>query len=115
MPAYQGVNYIRLFTLRKCSDNSPVDITNWEFLSHIRDSRDDETILMVLSTANGGWTVIDGVNGRLQMSIRPNMGLLPTGKMIFDVLRTDIVTGPYWIFEAVFLVKRPVTRIPVVV
>lgn len=111
MPAYQGITYVRLFTICRCIDNSPIDITGWEFLSQIRDSREDETVLMELSTANGGWTVIDGPNGRLQMSIRPEMGTLPVGKMVFDVLRTDITSGMYWIFEAVFIVKKPITRV----
>jgi hypothetical protein len=112
MPCYQGTRYTRNFRIRSCSTDAPVDISTWEFRGMIRDNRDDPDPLIELTTANGGWLVINGPGGQLQFTISPAQSLLlPTGRMIMDVLRTDLVLeGPIWVFEATFQVKLPITR-----
>ncbi len=78
----------------------------------VRDSRDDPTFLVELTTANGGFQVLDGINGRLQFTIPPDQTLtLPVAKVLMDVERTDdVIQGPIWLFEATFQVKKPITR-----
>lgn len=112
MPCYQSTRYTRNFTIRKCSDGTPVDVTGWEFRSQIRDNRDDPNYLVELTTANGGWLVMNGLGGRIQFTLSPNQTLLlPLSRVMMDVERTDLVgEGPIWLFEATFQVRKPITR-----
>jgi hypothetical protein len=112
MPCFQGTRYTRNFQLLYCSSNTPIDITGWEFRGMIRDNRSDPDFLVELTTANGGFLVINGTSGRLQFTLSPiQTASLPTGRVMFDVERTDLVVeGPIWIFEASFKVKTPITR-----
>ena len=113
MPCFQGTLYVRTFQLRSCSTNLPIDISNWTFRSMIRNEREDEIPLVELSTLQGGVTVLDGPNGRMQFKLVDDETLiLPLGRVKFDVERTDFdpIQGPIWLFEASFLVKRPITR-----
>ena len=112
MPCFQGTRYTRNFRIRRCSDEAPIDISGWTFQGMIRDNRDDPLPFVTLTTANGGFLVINGPGGQLQFTLAPDQSiLLPIGRMMMDVVRTDLtVEGPIWIFEATFQVKLPITR-----
>lgn len=105
MAIYQGAIYTKVFQLPGVGD-----ITGWEFKSQFRTRLDGE-VLLELTTGNGGWTVIDGPNAYIKMSILADQSEdLPVGKIIFDVERTDIDPGPVWLFSGKVPVKQPVTR-----
>ena len=113
MVCFQGTRYNRNVTIRHNDANeSPVDITSWEFRAMVRDNRDDPTPLLTLTSAGGSFLIVDGVGGRLQITLTPAETLsLPVGMMMIDVERTDNVSqGPIWLFEAKFPVKKPITR-----
>jgi hypothetical protein len=79
----------------------------------LRDERVDTEPLVTLTSAQGGIVVLDGPKGRMQFTlVDDDTILLPTGRVIFDVERTDFsgTSGPIWLFEASFLVKKPITR-----
>ena len=109
MPAYQGTYYAKTFIIQD-SSGDPIDISTWEFESHLRD-RVDTAVLLELTTANGGWAVTDGPNGTVEMRITADQTAeLPVAKLVSDVLRTDVSPGPTWLFSMKFSVKQPVTR-----
>jgi hypothetical protein len=109
MPVYRGTYYTVGFTF-KDSDDAVIDITGWTFESDIKENRADTTALVNLTTANGGFAVTDGPNGRLEMRMTAvQTALLPVGRMVFDVLRTDPANGPVYYFGGSFKVKTPVT------
>jgi hypothetical protein len=111
MPAFQGTRYTRNVALRSCSTNAPINIESWEFRGMIRDSRNDPEQLITLTSANGGFNIIDAVNGRLQFTLSPAQTIiLPVGRMMMDVERTDHIDGPVWLFELTFQSKTPITR-----
>lgn len=109
MAAYQGTYYSVVFALDS-RDGTRVDITGWEFSADLRDTRASAELIN-LTTANGGFTVLDGINGQMSLNITAEQTLtLPTGRIVFDVLRTDAVPGPVYVFGGSFIVKQPVTR-----
>ena len=109
MPAYQGTYYSKTFAF-KDENEDPVDITGWEFSADLRDRVGTEELLS-LTTANGGFTVTDGANGLVTMAITADQTAeLPTKRLVFDVLRTDVTPGPLWLFSGKFTVRQPVTR-----
>lgn len=112
MPAFQSTRYTRNVMLKSQSTGGPIDITGWEFRGMIRDARDDPNPPLVeLTTANGGFIIVDGMNGRLQFTLSPlQTAGLPIGRMMFDVERTDHIDGPIWLFELSFQSKKPITR-----
>ena len=111
MPVYQGTHYSRMFTFRDKADNTPIDVTGWTFEAALRDNVDDAEPLLTLTSANGGMSVFDGANGRVEFIITSEQTeALPTGTIVFDVLRTDIDPGPVWLFGGKFPVRKPVTR-----
>ena len=113
MPCFQGTLYVRTFQLVECSTKEPIDISGWTFRSMLRDDRSDAEPLVTLTTEQGGITVLDGPNGRIQFVLTDDeSSLLPVGRVVFDVERTDFNpgTGPIWLFEASFLSKKPITR-----
>jgi hypothetical protein len=109
MPAYTGTYYVKKFTIK--NSTGPINLTGWTFESKIRD-RNDTAVLLDLTTANGGWVVTDGPNGKLELRITAaQTAAFPVpSKLIFDVLRTDISPGPVYVFGARFSVKQPSTR-----
>lgn len=110
MPVYRGTYYVKQFTFTDATTEDPIDISNWEFSSDLRDRNDTEELLN-LTTANGGWAVTDGPNGVCEMRITADLTAeLPVAKLVFDVLRTDVSPGPVWLFAGRFSVKEPVTR-----
>jgi hypothetical protein len=110
MSIYQGTYYARTFAIED-TDGNPVDITGWEFESDFRTRASSTTELLNLTTAGGGWAVTDGPNGQLEIRITAiQTEALPTGRLYFDVLRTDIVTGPRFMFQCRVRVRQPVTR-----
>jgi len=112
MPIYRGTYYPRVFLFTD-KNGVAVDITGWEFLAHFKGAKTDpDPPLLELSTANGGWEVTNGPAGQLQMNILSDKTpLLTSSKVYFDVLRTDAVPGPMWLFEASVPVKDPITHV----
>lgn len=111
MAAYQGTYYAIAFQLLDSAGDPYADITSWEFSADIRDNRTDSTEELSLTTANGGFVVTSGANAQFEMRMTAAQTLsLPTGRMVFDVLRTDASPGPVYLFGGSFKVKQPVTR-----
>lgn len=111
MPAFQSDYYVRGFVLKDSNTAAPVDITGWALQAQVRENLDDVTALLDLTTANGGLAITSGVGGRFEIRITAvQTALLPVGRVVFDVRRTDITPGPLWLFGGSFKVKQPVTR-----
>jgi hypothetical protein len=112
MTIHQGDAFQQNFTLTSKTTRAPVgDITGWTFEAQFRVELGDEVALATLTSENGGFAVIDGPNARLQMIVTAEQtATFPVGKVVFDVLRTDVVPGPVWYFGGHAKVKRPVTR-----
>jgi hypothetical protein len=109
MAIYQGTYYAKSFII-KDTDGVVQDISGWEFEADLRDRVDTE-VLLTLTTANGGFVVIDGAAGRFELRITADLTVdLPKAKLVFDVLRTDASPGPVWLFAAKVPVRQPVTR-----
>jgi hypothetical protein len=86
------------------------NITGWQFQSSLKESRNDTAALVTLSTGNGGFVVTDGPNGRVEMRLTAaQTELLPLGRVVYDVLRTDQANGPVYYFGGDLKVKQAVT------
>jgi hypothetical protein len=111
MPVYQGAAFTKVFIIKDKTTNTPIDITGWEFQAQFRDRVDDANYLVQLTSDDGNFVVTDGPNGQITMTLTAEeTALFPTGKIVFDVLRTDPTPGPLWLFGGRFPVKQPVTR-----
>ncbi len=112
MPCYQGTYYTKTFLLKNASDATAIDVSGYEFEMHIRDQPEDDAPLLELTTANGGIDVGDNPSaGQVVLALTAaQTASLPVGKMHFDVLRTDQVNGPTYLFGGRFLVRQPITR-----
>lgn len=113
MPVYRGTYYARTFIFTDEND-APVNITGWTFRAMFRAAKEDvNPPLLELTTANGGWVVSNGAGGLLLMKIlAADTDDIPAdvGKLLFDVLRTDPVPGPIWLFEGSVPIKAPITH-----
>lgn len=115
MPAYQGAYYAKSIALKLKSDSSPINITGWTFRAMLRtrDAPIEDLPLLELTSANGGFAILNAAAGRFSMIITALQTLtLPEGVILFDVMRTDIVPGPVFQFEGQLTVKKPETRDP---
>ena len=111
MAAYQGTYYAVPFQLLDDAGAPVADITAWQLSADIRDNKTDTAELLSLTTANGGLAVTNGPQARFELRITAvQTALLPLGRMVFDVLRTDASPGPVYLFGGSFPVKQPVTR-----
>lgn len=109
MAVYQGTYYAKSFLL-KHSDGTAYDVSGWTFQCQLRD-RVDTVSLLELTTANGGFVVVDGPTGEVSLRITAvQSALLPVARLVFDVLRTNASPGPVWQFGGKLSVRRPVTR-----
>jgi hypothetical protein len=109
MTTYQGTYKAYPFRMTSKTSGSP-DISSWTFHAKIRDKL-TSAVLLDLTSANGGVVVTDGLNGRLELRMTAvQTATLPVARLLFDVLRTDAVPGPVWLFGGAFKVKTPVTR-----
>lgn len=111
MPIYRGTYYSRTFVFTD-EAGAPIDITGWTFRSMWRAAKaDPNPPLLELTTASGGFVVANGPGGLLTMKLlADDTPLLVGGKAYFDVLRTDAVPGPIWLFEGNVPVKDPITH-----
>lgn len=110
MPVFQGTYYTREFLLKNSVDSSAIDVSAWTLHCEVRASLDGD-VLLDLTTANGGFVITNGPAGAISMAMTAaQTALLPVGRMLFDVLRTDANPGPVWQFGGRFPVKQPVTR-----
>lgn len=113
MPIRRGTFYSRTFLITQ-PDGTPEDITGWEFLSQFKAGKEEANPSLVeLTTANGGWVVSNGPGGVLVMNVSAaNTNLLTADKVFWDVIRTDVVPGPLYLFEASVPVKDTITTLP---
>lgn len=110
MAAYQGTFYVIPFAF-KATDGSAIDITDWTFSADIREKRRDETELLSLTSENEGFVTTEAALGRFEMRITAEQtAALPTGRLVFDILRTDASPGPLYVGGGAFRVRQPVTR-----
>ena len=110
MAIHKGTYWTGHFTLKDTS-GAVINISGWEFEADLRYAIEDDSAALRLTTANGGFAVLDGPNGRLEMRVsEAQSSSLEEGKILFDVLRTDAVPGPIWLFRAMVPVKLSVTR-----
>jgi hypothetical protein len=111
MAAYQGTYYAIALTLKSAADDSPINVTGWTLEADVKRDRKDEAALLTMTTENGSFAIIDGAAGRLEFRLTAEQtALLPVGKLVYDVLRTDADPGPRYVFGGSFRVKTPVTR-----
>jgi hypothetical protein len=108
LAVFQGTVHTISFLLK--ASGSPIDITGWTFSAKLKDNRADSTALVTLTSANGGFVIADATAGRLQMVLSAvQTAALPTGRIVFDVLRTDGTNSPVYIAGGSFQVKASVT------
>jgi hypothetical protein len=116
MTVFQSGYYSKGFTFTQASNGAALNITGWTFHAQFRTSLTDPTVQLDLTTANGGFAVTDGVNGRVELRItKTQAALLPKGKLVFDVFRTDAGaapngTDPVFQFSGSLQVGQAVTR-----
>lgn len=109
MAIYQSTAFNVIFTIKQ--NSTAVDITGWTFEADFRTSADSSTTLLTLTTANTGFTITSAGSGLVRMTLTAvQTAMLPVGKVVFDVMRTDISPGPERLFGASTKVKLPVTR-----
>lgn len=111
MSVYRDTYVTRGFKLQTKA-GQPIDITGWTFSADVRIKVDDVQPVVELTTANGGFAVTDGPNGRFEMRMLESVTekYTPNTNYVFDVLRTDANPGPVWLFSGKFKAKQPVTR-----
>lgn len=110
MAIMQGT-FVQKYINMKASDGTPIDITGWTLRATLRKSPTDPVSLADLTTENGGFVLVDAVNGRLAFVLDETLTVvLPVGRIHFDVLHVNAPEGPVWIFGGSFIVKQPVTR-----
>ncbi|HLL28968.1 MAG TPA: hypothetical protein VKT73_15130 [Xanthobacteraceae bacterium] len=107
--AFQGSYFSAEFTIT--DGTNPIDITGWTFDAQFRARVTDDQILLELTTANTGFQMIDAPNGRFRIQMTEEQTEnLPEGKLVFDIMRTDLSPGPRWLCSGKLKVKKPVTR-----
>lgn len=111
MAIYQDTYYAQVFALSV--SGVPVNISGWSVEMMLKTSFADVTPLLTLTTANGGLVIVDGPNGRLQVTLtQAQTSALSLGRVRFDAIRTDNgVPGPTYLFGGSFKVLQPVTRV----
>lgn len=93
MPIYQGTQFSKAIQFRQRSDDTPLDISTWEFEATFVDV-DGETVL-VASTGGGHFELFDPENGWVRLKLTaPQTEALPLGRIKAAVLRTDDDDGP---------------------
>jgi hypothetical protein len=104
--------YVARGFILKNKAGQPINITDWTFEADLRIKVDDPTPVMTLNTANGGLVVTDGPNGRFELRMLADQtdDFVANTTYIFDVVRTDAVPGPIWLFSGKFKARQPVTR-----
>jgi hypothetical protein len=108
MTIYQGTLYEAFFTFTETDLTTPVDISTWTFEADFRQYVESTTTLLTITS---GFEVVDGATGRLRLQLlAAETELLPEGKVVFDVHRTDDDPGPRWLFRGTVKVRQSVTR-----
>lgn len=109
MSVHRGAIWTQRFVLKYASTGLPIDITGWEFKADFqRTPTSDE--LVTLTSANGGFSIISALDGTFQMLLTDDQTeLLPVGRVKFDVIRTDAIPGPVFLFGGSIKVKELVS------
>ena len=110
MAVMQGTVVQKYLNLKN-NDGTPVDITGWTLHATLRVQPTAPDSLGELTTENGGFALVDPINGRMAIVLDDSLTVnLPVGRVYFDTLRVNGPAGPVWLFGGNFLVKQPVTR-----
>lgn len=110
MAIFQGTRTIKYIVIKDMEDN-PIDIDGWDLRATLRRAPNASDSYGDLSIDNGGFVIVDAVNGRMAMILDDSLTeTLPVGRVYFDVLHENAPEGPVWIFGGSFIVKQPVTR-----
>lgn len=80
------------------------------FTAQFRASRDSENILATLTTGNGGITRISDTEIELNVSATDTANMT-VGKVMFDIVRTDVSPDAHLGFTVTVPVVRPITRL----
>lgn len=111
MPVYQGTTVTKYINLKDRETDDYLDVSTWMLRAQLRRQPGSVDYLAELTTENGGFVIVDGVNGRIAMVLDDTLtDDLPVGRVHFDVLRMDASEGPLWVFGGSFIVKQPITR-----
>lgn len=110
MAIRRGAVWSQTFKLTYKTSALPVNIAGWEFKADIQ-LTPVSVELVSLTTANGGFTIVDAASGRFQMFLDASQTTqLPVGKVVFDVVRTDVNPGPVYLFGGSIRVKELVSK-----
>jgi hypothetical protein len=112
MTIWRGSHYSITFSLQQVLGSSaPVNVTGWLFRSQIRDKNSDKTIMIELTTENGGVVTLDASSGLIQLVITAEQNRnFSLGNVVGDVFYMNAVPGPLRLFGFSDRVRRPVTR-----
>lgn len=88
---------------------APIFVEGARYTGHLRLKPSDPTLLAELSSANGGVAhITDTV---LELSLTPaQTAVLPTGRVVLDLVRTDLEPDLHLGFLIEVPVMRPITR-----
>jgi hypothetical protein len=111
MAIYQDTYYLAPFAVT--ASGSPANITGWTLSAEFRvNVSDADPPLLTLTTENGGFVITDPANGKFQMQLtKAQTSLLPVGRVVFDIMRTDPVASPQRLCGCRAKVKQAVTRL----
>jgi len=110
MAIHRGTIYEANFSVID-QDKVVVNITGWTFRAQFREKPTDDDVLVEITTASSGFSMISAVGGRFTMTLTPVQTLLiPISRVHFDIMRTDEVTGPRYVGGGYIKVRQPVTR-----
>lgn len=105
---YQGSTFRHTFALT--ADDLPLDLTNWTARMQVRESVDDATVILELTTENGGIT-LGGALGTLELYVSPDdTADLAITKGVYDIELIDTNDDVGRVIEGKVTVKKEVTR-----
>lgn len=111
MTIHRGTVWSQVFQLKNKTTGVPFDISSWTFKAEFQKNVSDDVALVSLTSANNGFSIVDGPNGRFRMVIDDSeTSVLPIGRIVFDVWRTDQLDGPRFLFRGHLRVKESVNR-----
>lgn len=85
----RGCVYSKNIQFLNRSDGQPIDISTWQFEATVRD--EDGDAVLEMSTSNGNFTVFDGPNGWLRLSMTEEQTeALEAGPVTFVIYRMDV-------------------------
>lgn len=113
MAIFQDTTYTVSFQITGGVPAVPVNITGWSLTAAFRQRVTDPDPPIFTLTLGDGFTITDAVNGKFTMVISTaRTKLLPLGRIVFDIMRSDVVGAPVRLCGGSGKVKEAVTRLP---